>query len=297
MSGNDARGSARSGLSVVVCTRDRAARLARTLGSYERLTYGGVWELIVVVNASTDGTLQLVERFQATTALTRVVVVEEPRAGVCAARNAGWRAARGAIVAFVDDDCYPMEDFLTALDAAFQAPSIGFAGGRMLLFDDGDLPFLSIQTDERRRDLPARSVIRAGLIHGGNMAFRREVLEAIGGFDERLGAGTPAMSGGDVDALSRASATGHVGIYEPRIAVHHHHGRKTGEEGRSVMSAYDVGRGAFFVKCLLDPRRRGLYAVPILKRLAGHLIRRRFGVFRGELRGALIYLRSVFSSS
>ena len=279
------------GISVVVCTRDRAARLTRTLESYERLSCDLSWELVVVVNAATDATHEVVERFRSRTGV-RMTVVDEPRPGLCVARNAGWRRARGAIVAFIDDDCYPADDLLSQLQACFDEPRLGFVGGRMLLFDDADLPFLSIQTEQSRIELPPDSVIRAGLIHGGNMAFRREVLEAIGGFDEWLGAGTPTRSGGDVDALSRASVARFVGAYDPRIVVDHHHGRKEVEEGRRVMAGYDVGRGAFFVKCLLDRRRCRLYAPSILRRMAGHLVRRRFEILRSELRGAWIYLRT-----
>ena len=279
-------------ISIVMCTRNRAARLGSTLRSYERLDFDGPWELVVVMNGTTDATPQVVEEFRARTTLP-MVVLDQPKPGLCAARNVGWRRSRGAVVAFVDDDCYPAADFLTELRSAFGDAAHGFVGGQMLLYDATDLPYLSIQADANRFELPPRSMVRAGLIHGGNMAFRRAVLESIGGFDERLGAGTPLMSGGDIDALSQASAAGYAGVYEPRVVVHHHHGRKTSEEGRRVMSGYDVGRGAFFVKCLLDPRRRGLYAGPILRRLAGHLARRRFHVLRSELRGAYRYLRSA----
>lgn len=276
-------------ISVVVCTRDRAGRLARTLASYEGQTTTEAWELCVVVNASIDDTAVVVEHVRATSDLP-IRVLTEPRPGVCAARNAGWQAARGDIVAFVDDDCYPDAAFLRQLRTCFDDFPIGYVGGPMRLHDPHDLSTTSIQTSEHRVDLPPRSVFMGGLIHGGNMAFRRGVLVEIGGFDERLGAGTPLRAGGDLDALSRASIAGHAGAYDPRPGVAHHHGRKTAAEGAAVTGGYDVGRGAYYLKCLLDPRRRWLYAVPILRRAAGHLLRFRFGTLRNEVVGAMRYV-------
>jgi hypothetical protein len=278
----------------VVCTRDRASRLAITLEYYERLQFANPWELVVVINASTDATLDVVERFRSETRL-RILVLHEPRPGLCTARNAGWQASHGEIVVFADDDCYPAGDFLSQILACFDEANLGYLGGRMLRFDSTDQP-VTIQTLESRVDLAPRSVIRTGLIHGGNMAFQRAVLEEIGGFDEWLGAGTRVRSGGDVDALSRASVAGFPGAYDPRPIVYHHHGRKTAEDEESVMAGYDLGRGAFFVKCLLDRRRRRLYAWPIFRRIAGHLVKRRFGVMRAELQGGLIYLRHVLGA-
>ena len=277
--------------SVVVGTRDRAFRLARTLRVWEKqLIDAAAWELIVVDNASTDDTTAVAERFQRETML-RTLLLRQPRGGLCAARNAGWRQSRGRVVAFVDDDCYPAEDFLAKLLECFAAADLGFVGGRMPLYDASALP-LSVTTQESRRDFPPRSVVDAGLIHGGNMAFRRDVLEAIGGFDERLGAGTALRSGGDVDALSLASAAGFAGAYDPRPVVLHDHGRTDARTWDQVMAGYDIGRGGFFFKCLADPGRRWLYAWPIARRVAGHLLKRRFATLRHEFHGAALYARA-----
>ena len=277
--------------SVVLCTRDRAFRLARTLPFWERQLFEpAAWELLVVDNASADDTALVAERLQRQTTL-QMVVLRQPDGGLCAARNTGWRQARGRVVAFVDDDCYPAENYLALLLECFGEADLGFVGGRMPLFDASALP-LSVTTRESRLDFAPRSVVEAGLIHGGNMAFRHDVLHAIGGFDERLGAGTALRSGGDVDALSMASAAGFAGAYDPRPVVLHDHGRTDARSWETVMAGYDIGRGAFFVKCLADRRRRWLYAWPIARRLAGHLLHRRFATLRHELRGAALYVRA-----
>ena len=249
------------------------------------------WELIVSINGSVDATAEVVERFRKRSAVP-LRVLQHPRPGICAARNRGWREAGGDIVAFVDDDCYPASDFLVQLRNCFDDGRLGFVGGPMLPYNGTDLSSTSIQTSQERLDLePPYAFMGGNLIHGGNMAFRRDVLEAIGGFDECLGAGMPTRSGGDLDALSRASAAGYRGAYDPRPVVTHHHGRKTAAEGADVMTGYDLGRGAYYVKCLCDPLRRRLYAWPILRRAAAHLIRRRLATFRNEIEGARLYLR------
>jgi GT2 family glycosyltransferase len=81
------------------------------------------------------------------------------------------------------------------------------------------------------------------------MAFRREVLDEIGGFDPLFGAGSlfPAE---DLDAASRASAVGWKGQYRPDIVVRHHHGRKTSDAAR-MWKSYGLGTGACFMKLFL----------------------------------------------
>jgi GT2 family glycosyltransferase len=87
------------------------------------------------------------------------------------------------------------------------------------------------------------------------MAVRRSALQEVGGFDEYLGAGTPFPSE-DVEILARLSARGHGGCYDPDPVVLHHHGRKAGDDIRRLSTAYDRGRGAYYLKCLFIPAFR-----------------------------------------
>ena len=72
----------------------------------------------------------------------------------------------------------------------FEEPWLGFVGGRVVLFDPTDFP-ITIQELDRREDVEPHAFVPAGLIHGANFAFRREVLEAIGGFDDEFGSRNP----------------------------------------------------------------------------------------------------------
>ena len=91
----------------------------------------------------------------------------------------------------------------TVVDA-FADRERAFIGGRLLLYDAEDHP-ITIRVDTAPIPIPPRSVVPTGLVQGANMAFRRDVLERIGGFDDALGPGTPFCND-DVDAVARASA-------------------------------------------------------------------------------------------
>ena len=240
---------------MVICTRNRAAWLAQTLGTYSALETDGPWEMVLVDNGSSDATPSILRDFAAA-ARFPCRVVSEPVAGLSRARNTGWRAARGDIVAFTDDDCYPEKDFLRRIAECFGENGPDYLGGRILLFDPADYP-ITIQTDEGTHAIAPGSFVQAGLIQGANMSARMRVLQALDGFDEDLGAGT-AFPCEDVEFLSRASAHGFTGAYDPRPVVYHHHRRRTRAQVSALKRSYDIGRGAYLMKCLLDSRRRKL---------------------------------------
>src|SRR5215471_9932957 len=263
-------------VTLVVCTRNRANRLSATLSSLTRLSTAARWELVLVDNGSNDGTRDVLAAFAGSSGRA-VQVIEEPKIGLSAARNAGWHRARGRIVAFTVDDCYPAPDYMERVRECFAMGDPGYVGGRVLLFDPHDAP-VTIQTLEARVEIPPRSFLRTGLIHGANMAVRRDALERSGGFDERLGAGTALHCAEDVDLLARVSALGYAGAYDPRPTVYHHHRRKHGQELDRLIAGYDVGRGAYYAKALTDRRLRRAYCWPVLRRIGGNLLRRNFGV-------------------
>jgi len=180
----------------------------------------------------------------------RITIVGEPRRGLGRARNTGVAAARGALLAFTDDDCYPAADYIDRVVEAFADPERAYVGGRILLFDAEDHP-ITVRVDSSPIPIPPYSVVPTGLVQGANMAFRRDVLERIGGFDNALGPGTPFCND-DVDAVARASAAGFAGSYVPEPVVHHHHGRRDPAAIAALWRSYDHGRGAYYAKCMFD---------------------------------------------
>jgi len=123
---NDMPDRERLSVSVVIITRNRSAMLERCLDAL--LAMGrSPEEILVVDNASTDSTRDVVMRFQAA---GPVRYVHEPVPGVSRARNAGCRAASGDIIAFIDDDAIPTEGWLENIENAFvKSDSIGIVGG------------------------------------------------------------------------------------------------------------------------------------------------------------------------
>src|SRR5262252_779232 len=158
-------------LSLIVCTRNRLPGLRTTLGILLGLRCRAPWQLIVVDNGSTDGTGEFLRAMAANTSAS-IDVLSEPSVGVSRAKNRGLRYARGEIIAFTDDDCYPTESYLDDLLDVFATPGVDYCGGRVLLHDPTDLP-VTIKTSDTPEVFPANSYIPTGAIHGANMAFTR----------------------------------------------------------------------------------------------------------------------------
>lgn len=279
-------------ISLILCTRNRAAALGRCLAAVAAIEFDGPWELVIVDNGSTDATAGVIREFAAAMTALRVVYVLQPVPGLSNARNAGVAAAAGDLILFTDDDCYVEAGILDAVQAAFADASVGFASGRVRLFDAEDAPVTINESCVPLRFMSGR-FLPAGAVKGANLAFRRGVLEAIGPFDPLFGSGSlfPAE---DADAAMRASLAGWDGVYDPGIVVWHHHGRKAGDVA-GLLRAYDVGRGAYHAKLLGLPGGLG----PGWRAWAGLFgrARARRGLFRGEITGAIGFFRARWRGS
>ena len=249
-------------ISLIIATRNRASQLARCLQAVKDIRFERPWELTIVDNDSSDNTADVVQKFVNEAAIP-VSYVCEPVRGLSNARNAGLKAARGDILAFTDDDCYPASDFLTEIWRAFvDHPSLGYIGGRILLHDPADYR-ITFNESTAPRLFPKNSYLAAGDIQGANMAFRKSTLEEIGGFDPLFGAGA-MFSAEDIDAAARASMKGWVGKYCPEVVVRHHHGRKAADVP-GLWKSYAIGRGAYHMKLLLKSGRFMWFAKAIYR--------------------------------
>ena len=235
-------------VSLILCTRNRAAALGRAMDAIAAMRFGGAWEVVLVDNGSTDVTREVIEEFAAAQSFP-VRYVWQPIKGLSNARNAGLAAATGEIIAFTDDDCYAAPDFLTAITRAFAAdPSLGFVSGRILLHDPDDYP-TTVNTSTQPVDFAPGHYLAPGTVKGANLAFRRVALDGAGGFDPLFGSGA-LFASEDVDTAARVSRLGWTGAYDPMIVVSHHHGRKRADVP-ALLKAYDVGRGAYHAKLML----------------------------------------------
>jgi glycosyltransferase involved in cell wall biosynthesis len=279
-------------ISLIVCTRNRAARLPEFFDRLAVLDFPHRdWELLLVDHASTDETADVIRRFAATTSLpVRPLYSSAP--ALCGAKNEALAQAEGDILAFTDDDCYPRADYLTALDLAFREYPVGIVGGRVVLHDPTDAR-VSIRDVEVPETIEPETFVQAGVIHGANLAIARDVIADIGGFDPLFGPGTPCVAAEDVEIIARAVWSGWRARFDPRPVVAHHHGRKPGPDTDSHRRGYDYGRGAYYMKYLLwSPKARGIYARQwreLTRRGARATARRRLA---RELAGGARYLRS-----
>jgi glycosyltransferase involved in cell wall biosynthesis len=271
-------------ISLIICTRNRSRQLARCLESVREVRCERAWELVIVDNGSADDTSAVVQEFIRNTPVS-VVYALEPEPGKSRGLNTALRMARGEIVAFTDDDCYPAPDFLARTWEAFLDPSVGYITGRILLHDPTDFPF-TINESTTPLTFPSRKYLRLGRVQGANLAFRRRVLIDIGGFDPRFGPGTRYVVE-DHDAAVRASATGWIGRYCPEVVVRHHHGRKRPDIS-GIVKLYAMGFGAHHVKMLLEHKNYALFLRTVLHFVRACTVSPRWAFW--EAIGAMRYL-------
>jgi GT2 family glycosyltransferase len=251
-------------LSLIICTKNRAAQLSRTLTYVGKLRSKADWEVIIVDSGSTDETPRVIADFL-NSATFPATTTYEAQPGNGRGRNAGLALARGTIIAFSDDDCYVTPDYVDQVLEVFKVSEIGFAGGRIKLYDSSDYP-ITIRDLDAPQFFAPRSFIPGGTIQGANMMFRRQVLDDIDGFDGAFGAGG-LFSGDDIDACARASFAGWWGMYSPGPTVAHHHGRKE-KHVKALKRRYAIGRGAYLMKFTLNSASAAVYRRVWLQRLS-----------------------------
>jgi glycosyltransferase involved in cell wall biosynthesis len=281
-------------VSLLICSRNRCKQLVDCLQSVQGIRFERSWELIVVNNASEDETAAVIQEF-IDTASFPVRYVFEPKLGKSNGLNTAIGLARGQILAFTDDDCYPAPDFLSRVWMAFEDKSVGYITGRIVLHDPADDP---VATNESTIPLtfPGRSFVWVGVVSGANMAFRRSILCQIGGFDPLFGVGSlfPAE---DADVAGRASAIGWKGQYRPEVVVRHHHRRKASDRA-PLCKAYGIGRGAYHMKLLLREREFWWFAKSVYRIPGRYKADRRMLMWElvGSAKYAYLYLTGVCRS-
>lgn len=217
------------GLSVVVCTHDRAANLAKVLDALVVQDLSpDRFEVVVVDNASTDRTSTLCqEHVIVQSSISRFEYVYESRLGLSVARNTGVSVSHGAVVAFLDDDAIPDPQWASSLMAVFDDAAVGAAGGTVDLAYEGerpewltgDLELYLTRVDHGRN--PRVLDLSCEWVAGANIAFRREIL-ANHPFDVSLGRkGTSLRSGEETELCIRIAEQGWNTWWVPAARVVH----------------------------------------------------------------------------
>src|SRR5438128_3661221 len=211
-------------ISVVVCTYNGSRTIRDCLEGCARLRYPD-YEVIVVNDGSTDSTELIISAFN-------VRLINMPNGGLSRARNMGLEAATGEIIAYLDDDARPDEDWLAHLAHTFlTSDHVGVGGPNISPVDD--LPFS--QCVAHSPGGPTHVLITDRLaehIPGCNMAFRVQNLREIGGFDPRF-----RIAGDDVAVCWKLQNPGCTPGFNPAAAVWPHR--------RQTISAYGKHTGNY----------------------------------------------------
>jgi len=195
-------------VAVVVPTHRRPHLLPRLVAALEAQDGVDGLEVVIVDDGSGDDTPRRLQELAARAGIQVVPVVLERNRGPAVARNRGWRSSRAPLVAFTDDDCVPQPGWLAALVE-------GLAGADLV--QGRTVP----DPDQEQRAGPFARTMHVtaedGLYQTCNVAYRREVLERLGGFDE----GFRHPYGEDVDLGWRAREAGHRTAFCPGAVVVH----------------------------------------------------------------------------
>ncbi len=251
-------------VSVVVCAYNAAGTLEDNLRSLDQLTYPD-YEVILVNDGSTDRTGEIAR------AHPLVRVIDTTNQGLSAARNVGLAEATGEIVAYTDADTRVDRDWLTFLVQPFlNSDVVGSGGPNVVPADDPPIA----QCIARAPGGPTHVLLDdriAEHVPGCNMAFRRDALLAIGGFNAVY-----LRAGDDVDVCWRLQARGwKIGFASAALVWHHH---------RNSVQAYwrqQVGYGE---------GETWLMAHHPEKFLDGHML------WRGRIYSPLPFVRSLWGT-
>jgi GT2 family glycosyltransferase len=260
-------------VSVVIATCRRPEQLTRCLDSILASDRHNL-EVLVVDNSPADPrTRALIEEDYPGEG---VRYVAEWKVGTSAARNTGLALARGDIVMFADDDIVVDRQWIRAHVATLiENPDAVCSTGLTLPYRL-DAPSqvwfeqyggfgLGYEELEFHVDMEPRPSLlypyTPGVGGGANMAIRRSVGAALGGFDTRLGPGTPTTGGEDLDLFIRLLLAGNRIVYTPRALAWHEHRI---HEGDLFNQAFGYGAGSCAVLTKWCLRRSELPARIVL---------------------------------
>jgi glycosyltransferase involved in cell wall biosynthesis len=196
-------------VSVVVCAYNAERTIDACLTSLAVLNYPD-YEVIVVNDGSRDRTLAIAESHP------YCRIINQPNKGLSVARNVGAEAATGEIVAYTDSDCVADPDWLTYLVAKMEASGLAACGGPNFPPPEDSLVPAAVAVAPGGPTHVLLSDEVAEHIAGCNMAFRREALLGLGGFDPVYRA-----AGDDVDICWRFQDAGFVIGFSPAAIVWH----------------------------------------------------------------------------
>lgn len=238
-------------VSVVIPTRNRLELLKQCLQTLLAQNISAdEMEIIVVDDGSTDDTATRVCSIAEQNRVSLRLVKGQGR-GPATARNIGWRAAKAPIILFTDDDCEPSSKWVCEMaDFLDFNPEFGGVGGQIRRLKESSA---ASYTDDCGAMEHPGSEDNAHYLVSANAAYRRSLLELVGGFDESF----PCAGGEDPDLSFRLRACGVKLAKVSRALVRHNHPSSLAAIYRMF---HRYGRGQFVLAALVQGkyRERGL---------------------------------------
>jgi len=176
---------------------------------------------------------------------TRVRYIRSEIRGLSSARNLATSIAQGEVLAFIDDDAVPADDYLAVIERLFIDTETDAVAGRVLI-SGTTVPYAHTQRTGSR----VLGRAQWQWVLGANIVVRKNVLTALRGFDERFGAGRDWSCGEESDLFFRMCDQGLKVLYAPELIVYH----PAEQRGRTLLAmvpkyyAYGRGQGALMAK-------------------------------------------------
>ncbi|MFD2036372.1 glycosyltransferase family 2 protein [Belliella marina] len=213
-------------VTIAVITRNREESLKRTLASFSELDYPN-FEVIVVDNASTDNTKSIIKQYG------HQYIFSPKEFGFAKTRQLAVVAAKGKIICWCDDDCVPKENWIIAYLKLFESTEAVVLGGKIVNVGFSEsLKFKGKSVLKKNACLEFIDDPNIATFHSNlNLAFRKDFITAIGGYDSFFKGGME-----EIDLQLNVIKNGGRVFYCSDAEVTHYHSTVSFKKGRLVYS-------------------------------------------------------------
>ncbi|MGF6742042.1 glycosyltransferase [Paraburkholderia atlantica] len=234
-----------STVSVVICTYNRSDLLERCL-DYLNCQSNQNFEVVVINGPSTDDTQRVINNFKG-----RIKSASNPERNLSVSRNMGIELSDGDLIAFIDDDAIPFDDWIDTLLREFNQRPLTHAAIGGPAYYSGTLKFqaediginklavakVNIDSDDIGRDGWERSML------GTNTCFRADMLRQTGGFDEQFDYFL------DESEISfRLQVQGYIVGYAPDLFLRHEFAKSDNRGGKYKFNWFSICKNtAYFI--------------------------------------------------
>jgi len=272
-------------ISIVIPTYNVEKHIEGCLQSLRNLDYPH-YEVIVVDGLSLDRTVEIAKKYD-----TRILYEEKgTRSAAC---NVGIKHSNGEIIAFTDADCVVERDWLRKIVRYFTNPNVAVVGGRDLTYEKDPYMAKCIGLSEHHRPRPKKTAELIERIKGCNVAYRKNLLEETGGFNETL------HYSEETELHYRIARQGKTLIFDPTITVWH---RRRGTLSSYANLCYYASKERMKTSKLVSGMFKTKDFLLVLLSITGLVLAAlsvliewtRIGAFSILLLSLLFYLRSYF---